>query len=90
MPRRQLRRDDDVDPDDYLAGWVDTVRSIIVRLAGELVLAVPPAAWRGREHNGHVVSVGTAQAWFRAAVHRALPRPSEDAPTDTESQEVLR
>lgn len=68
-------------PDVRLQSWRDECRRALASKGEELVRSAPPAAWSGRVHSGHVVSVGQADLWFRKALAKALPSPRlEDAP----------
>lgn len=70
----------ETDPERHLQSWRDGCRRALALRGEELVRGAPPAAWRGREHSGHVVSVGQADLWFRRALAKALPYLGEHAP----------
>jgi len=53
--------------------WEQDVRTQISRLGGELIDAVGPKAWVGREIDGRILDSSLAETWFRAALRRALP-----------------
>lgn len=61
------------------ADWQRAVRAACRPLAGELVTAAPVAAWTGRTVHGRLVNVPLAEAWFNAAIRKALPL-TEPAP----------
>lgn len=53
--------------------WQHDVARITGQLADELVEQSGPAAWRGRTVLGRHVDSGLADAWFRAALRKAVP-----------------
>ncbi|MBB1052628.1 MAG: type I-E CRISPR-associated protein Cse1/CasA [Dietzia sp.] len=68
-------------PDASLQSWREGCRRTLAARGEELVRNAPPAAWRGREHSGHVVSVGQADLWFHRSLAKALPfLPRDDLP----------
>lgn len=83
----------DLEPDsDLLAvqtAWQQRVTGVVTRLADELLDQAGEAAWKGRPVLGRHVDSGLADAWFRAAMRKALPlaflaselRTAEDAVT---------
>lgn len=66
--------------------WEQQVARVVARLADELLDQAGEAAWKGRSVLGRHVDSGLADAWFRAAVRKALPSafPSEQRPSTTE------
>ena len=77
-------------PDERLSAWRERVRSLVTGLGESLVEQVSPDAWRGREHNGRIVSIGIAEKWFRSALYKALPRPAESTPESTDRSSTTR
>lgn len=73
----------EMSPEIHLQSWRDACRRDLALRGEELVRSAPPAAWRGREHSGRVVSVGQADLWFRRALAKALPslRSDDRVPT---------
>lgn len=61
--------------------WQATVRGTSLPIASELITAAPTTAWTGRLVNQRLVNVPIAEAWFTAALRKALPhafaRPAE-------------
>lgn len=67
------------DPSRARAEWQRAVRSIVRPIVGELIAAASPAAWTGRTVSGRHVNVAVAEAWFSAAIRRALPHAFTEA-----------
>lgn len=59
--------------------WQEEVAGVVQRLADELVATAGEAAWKGRKVEGRQVDSGQADAWFRAALRKALPLASPTA-----------
>ncbi len=61
--------------------WQAIVRTASLPIARELITAAPTTAWTGRLVNQRLVNVPIAEAWFTAALRKALPhafpRPAE-------------
>ncbi len=61
--------------------WQANVRTASLPIARELITAAPTTAWAGRVVNQRLVNVPIAEAWFTAALRKALPhafaRPAE-------------
>jgi CRISPR system Cascade subunit CasA len=70
--------------------WQDEVAGVVRRLADERVATAGEAAWKGRAFQGRHVDSGQADAWFRAALRKALPLafPPETQPAPTTDREV--
>lgn len=64
--------------------WHRTVASRMTTLTEELIAAAPPAAWTGREINGHLMTVPAADALFRRVLYQALPLAGERVPDEEE------
>lgn len=63
--------------------WQAVIRAEADSIAAELVSAASPAAWVGREVRSHAINVALAEAWFAAAIRRALPL-ARHVPTRTQ------
>lgn len=72
-----------IDPTRARAEWQVTVRTVCRPLVADLLQAVGPAAWTGRTINNRLVNVALAEAWFNAALRKALPHafPRAEQPT---------
>lgn len=71
--------------------WQQSVRGIARDAAANLVLRAGESAWKGREVMGRHVDSGQAQAWFLAALAKALPliaRPPRREPNTDPTGEV--
>lgn len=53
--------------------WQRIVRIAALPIADELIEAASPAAWAGRTIQKRLVNVALAEAWFKAALGKALP-----------------
>lgn len=62
--------------------WQLLVRSQVSTLAEDLVRQSAPAAWVGRSDGRRHVDVGLAEAWFRSALAKALPRAKPQSPEE--------
>jgi CRISPR system Cascade subunit CasA len=62
-----------VDTDQARAEWQRLISEITKPIVAELISAASPSAWVGREVRSHLVNVALAEAWFNAALRRALP-----------------
>lgn len=79
--------DASTDPPLALMSWRATARRLIWRQAQELLEGSGPASWVGRENSmGRHVDTARADAWFRAALAKALPAP--DRPTHDHTEKV--
>lgn len=79
--------DASTDPPTALATWRTTARPLIWRQAQELLDSAGPTAWVGRENStGRHVDTALADAWFRAALAKALP--SSSYPTTDRTEKV--
>jgi CRISPR system Cascade subunit CasA len=54
------------------AEWQSTVRGSVRPVVTEMLESAGPAAWVGRQVNGHVVNVARAEARFTADLRRIL------------------
>lgn len=71
-----------------LFDWFDIARPLIRASGAELVEQAGPSAWVGRENNqGKHVDTGQAEAWFNAAVRKALPYSIQDDGAEAEVQD---
>jgi CRISPR system Cascade subunit CasA len=57
----------------FRAEWQRTVLREASRIADELVVSAPPAAWVGREVNKRLVNVARAELWFITELRNVLP-----------------
>lgn len=85
-----LGLDSNVQVDGHRTAWQRELSSRIGRLGEGLARDAGAPAWVGREHQGRRVDSGIAEAWFSAALRKALPMAfpartlaSDDRPTDT-------
>lgn len=78
-----------VDIDQARAQWQRTLNEHTKPIVAELISAASPSAWVGRQVRGHWVNVAQAEAWFTAALQRALPLAQHRLPTTT-PQEAAR
>ncbi|GAA5112702.1 type I-E CRISPR-associated protein Cse1/CasA [Haloechinothrix salitolerans] len=64
--------------------WQASVRAACLPIASELITAAPTTAWTGRLVNQRLVNVPIAEAWFTAALRKALPHafPRRDETTE--------
>ncbi len=83
--RRWIRTlDDPVEAEARLDTWSIEASDILRRAGDDLVLGAGPAARTGREVNKpgndarELVDAGLADIWFRAALNKALPRPTNN------------
>lgn len=53
--------------------WQRELRTQVGRLGAELIEGAGMPAWVGREHQGRRVDAGIAEAWFSAALRKAIP-----------------
>ncbi|WP_406690392.1 type I-E CRISPR-associated protein Cse1/CasA [Saccharopolyspora sp. ID03-671] len=63
----------DTDRTEARRAWQRTVRDAAFPVVDELVEAAPPVAWTGRMIQKRLVNVAISEAWYRAAVRKALP-----------------
>jgi CRISPR system Cascade subunit CasA len=72
-----------IDPVAVRAEWQGTVQAVCRPVVDELLQAAGPAAWVGRTVNNRLVNVALAEAWFNAALRKALPHafPHTNEPT---------
>ncbi len=67
----------DLGPGRELAGaraeWQRIVAAACRPVTEELLAAAPPAAWTGRTVHKRLMNVALAEAWFNAALRKALP-----------------
>lgn len=63
----------DQSPGELLQAWREIARKVLAEIALDIVKAAPASAWKGREKDSHVVSVGQAEAWFKNKLYKALP-----------------
>lgn len=61
------------DPQRSRQNWQEQVRQIVFALSRPVVEQAGVAAWVGRTNGGRHVDLGLADAWFLAALRRALP-----------------
>lgn len=71
------------DPETARIAWHRTAWEILRRLGDEVVRAAGPTAWVGRDVRGRRITAPEADAWFRAALAKALPVPTHQ-PDDQE------
>jgi CRISPR system Cascade subunit CasA len=62
-----------VDTDQARAEWQGLISELAKPIVAELISAASPSAWVGREVRSQLVNVALAEAWFNAALRRALP-----------------
>jgi len=62
-----------VDTDQARAEWQGLISEVAKPIVAESISAASPSAWVGREVRSQVVNVALAEAWFNAALRRALP-----------------
>lgn len=61
------------DPQEARARWQRTVRESNRPVVEDLLYAAGPAAWIGRTISKRLVNAALAEAWFNAALRKALP-----------------
>jgi CRISPR system Cascade subunit CasA len=59
--------------DEARAEWQRLIAELTKPVVAELISAASPSAWVGREVRSQLVNVALAEAWFNAALRRALP-----------------
>lgn len=70
---------------DVQTRWQQQVAALVQGQADELVAQSGEAAWKGRMVLGRHVDSGLADAWFRAAMWKALPLAFPDPPSNRAS-----
>lgn len=76
---------------EHVALWRSQCRSLLRELGDELMRNASPIAWKGRSVQGRHLSAPLAEAWFSAALHKAVgeQRTPETEPThDPKSEET--
>jgi len=72
-----------VDTDQARAEWQGLISEVAKPVVAELISAASPSAWVGREVRSQLVNVALAEAWFNAALRRALPLAQQHFSTTT-------
>ncbi|GAB79425.1 CRISPR-associated protein, Cse1 family [Austwickia chelonae] len=62
------------DVDEALTRWHRTADRILKQVGAELIDSSADKAWRGRDVGGRFVDAPIAEAWFRSALMKKLPR----------------
>ncbi|MFY1631663.1 type I-E CRISPR-associated protein Cse1/CasA [Solwaraspora sp. WMMB335] len=76
------------------AAWHRQVAATLRRIADRMVADAGPAAWAGRDVDGHLLTSFKADAWFRVQLAKALPLAklaahAEAGPPDVKQKEVV-
>lgn len=71
------------------AEWQRVIAEVSKPIVGELISAASPSAWVGREVRNQWVTVARAEAWFTAAMRRALPLAQHHSSTTTSEEAAV-